>query len=262
MLTAAAQVVFMIGHPVAHAATPERFAAWAEANGLDLLMTPLDLAPEGMAGFAAMLRRANNVRGAVVTAPHKQVAAGMADRLTEAAQRAGAANLLIRGRGGMLTGDNTDGAGFVAALSGHGVRARGHAALVIGCGGAGSAIAAALAEAGARLTLCDKAPARATALAARLACDARAAPLPATLESFDLVVNATATGLGGRGAVHDLEGLRPGTMVADVVTDPLITPLLKAAAARGAKVQSGAEMAAAQLPIILERLGLAESPGR
>lgn len=169
ILTAAARIAFFIGQPVAHAAMPARVNAVIRERGRDAMMVPLDLPSAAITGAMDMLRAAGNADGAVVTSPHKQTVTGLVDRLTEAARFAGVVNVVLRGQDGSLTGDNTDGAGFVRALLSGGGVPKGERALLFGCGGAGASIAAALAAAGVgRLDLVDVDPARAEALAERL----------------------------------------------------------------------------------------------
>lgn len=140
----------------------------------------------------------------------------------------------------------------------------GRAALVVGVGGAGSAVADALAEAGiARLELRDPDAARLDWMRDLLRQAFPAVALPEEaggLGEFDLVVNASPVGMGGRGGLplpaERIATLRPGTHVADVVTDPAVTPFLEAARARGCTIQTGAEMVAAQMQEFGRRLGL------
>ncbi|OWU84804.1 hypothetical protein ATO6_10820 [Oceanicola sp. 22II-s10i] len=256
-VTAASRVVLMIGHPVAQTVMPGCFNAWASETGADAVMVPLDVPPEGFMGVMELLRRAPNLAGAVITAPHKQAAARAVDAMSDAARLAGAVNVVARRGSDSLWGDNTDGAGLLAAMTAHGVDPKGLRALILGCGGAGSAIAVALAQAGATLDLTDPQGDRAAALAAALGPQARAIPSPEDVSPYRLIVNASAVGLYGNGLPHDLAGLAPGTLVADVVTSPERTPFLTRAAAQGAPIQTGAEMAAAQLPLVLDLLGFA-----
>ena len=257
--TAAASLVVMIGQPIAQAFLPARFNARFRDEGLNALMAPIDLAPERLPDFFASLRGWSNCRGCVVTAPHKQAVASLVDILSPRAALLGAVNLVVRAGDGTLEGDNVDGAGFVAALLGNAFDIEGAHAIVFGCGGAGSSIALALAENGAAaLRLVDRESDRAARLAELVSGQGHARPdtgVPEWLDGFDLVINASAAGLGGQGMVFPLDTLVPGSLVADVVTDPVITPWLEAAKARGCRVQTGPEMAAGQFGLIAERLG-------
>lgn len=254
MMTAAARVVFMLGHPVSGTAMPVRFNRLAGARGLDLAMVPLDVPPEGFGAAMELIRATGNVAGAVVTAPLKQAALAAVDAASATALLTGAANVVIRGDDGRLAGENTDGGGFMAALEGHGIDPSGQRALVIGAGGAGSAIAAALANAGASVEVTDLDAGRARGLAERLGTGAVEAP--ESLAGYGIVVNATDVGHDGTSLPHPLAGLEPGALVADVVAAPEITPFLALARERGARVQTGPEMSAGQLPLVWDLLGL------
>ena len=254
--TAAARLAYMIGHPIAHTAMPAGVNTWAHDSGTDAIMAPVDVAPEALSDFIAALRSIANCDGAVVTAPHKVAMAEMVDVLTPAARLVGAANVVIRAPDGQLTGDNTDGAGFVAALREAGADPMGQRALLFGCGGAGASIAAALVAAGvARLELVDPDAAKATTLAEALGPSVLRVAVPESVEAHDLVINATAIGLDGASAVHPLTGLRPGATVGDVVTKPPVTPFLRQAEALGARIQPGSAMALAQIPLVLRLFG-------
>ncbi len=166
----------------------------------------------------------------------------MCDRVEDSARRAGAVNTLVFGEG--ITGSNTDGAGFVANLRAHGVDPAGPA-LILGAGGAARAIGAALQDAGAAVTFCNRSPERAAALAAALP---PAAILPwadrmAALPDFALLVNSTSLGMAGQPALEFvLDSAAPDLAVADIVYAPLETPLLAAARARGLRAVEGLGM--------------------
>lgn len=257
--SAAARLTYMIGHPIAHTAMPAAVNKWAFESDSDVLMAPVDIAPEALPAFIEGLRRTANCDGAVVTAPHKIAMAALVDELTPAARLVGAANVVIRDADGRLTGDNTDGAGFVAALREAGAAPEGQGVLIFGCGGAGASIAAALVAAGvAWLDLVDPDEEKAATLAAALGPEARVVAVPDSLAPYDLVINATAIGLDGVSAVHPLTGLRPEATAGDVVTKPPVTPFLRQAEALGARIQPGHAMALAQIPLVLRLFGWTE----
>jgi len=254
-----ARVVAMLGHPVAAAHMPRAFNAAMAARGAEALMVPVDVAPEHLGKCLDHLRAWNNCAGAVVTAPHKQGAARGADALSDTAALLGAANLLLRASDGRLTGDNLDGAGFMAALALNGFNAEGRRAVIFGCGGAGGAIALALARAGiAQLRLVDPVPGKAAQLAGMIAEAGQSCRTvigaPDDLGGVHLAVNASAVGADGRSAVFPADGLGAATLVADVVAGPGLTPWLAQAHARGCKVQTGAEMSDGQLGAVIAAL--------
>jgi shikimate dehydrogenase len=258
------RVGLIIGHPIAQVKSPGLFNRHFAERGEDRVLVPADIAPERVGDILAALRGWHNADGAVVTVPHKRAVVPHLDALTDRARRLRAANVIRRDAEGRLTGENVDGLGFAAAAAAHGFAPAGRAALVVGAGGVGSAIADALCEGGiARLALADLS-AEAVAWLARSLAEAFprvAVETPAAvsdLAGFDLVCNATPVGMGGAAELPlpaaVIDTLRPATLVADVVTDPAMTPFLLRARARGCRVQAGGEMAAA-------REGHAGTPG-
>lgn len=259
MIRGTTRIVAIIGSPVTQVKSPENFnAVFAEA-GADVAMIAMDIKPEAVADFLSLVRRWDNLDGFVVTIPHKQAVAAGIDVLSERAALLGAANVVRREADGTLRGDMVDGLGFVAAARANGFDPAGRRALIVGGGGAGSAIAHALCEAGvARLVVSDVDTARAQRLADQLgqsfAATDVAVSASADAAGFDLVVNATPLGMKPGDPLpvgEDLLGELPGSaLVADVVTAPEVTPFLKAAQARGLRIQTGPQMAKAQLGLL------------
>jgi len=203
---------------------------------------PLPVRPEDFAAVVPALARAG-FAGANVTIPHKEAAFALCDRVEDSARRAGAVNTLVFGEG--ITGSNTDGAGFVANLLAHGVDPAAGPALILGAGGAARAIGAALQDAGAAVTFCNRTSERAVALAATLP---PAGVLPwtrraAALPDFALLVNSTSLGMAGQPALDiSLDFAAADLAVADIVYAPLETPLLAAARARCLRAVEGLGM--------------------
>jgi shikimate dehydrogenase len=258
------RITQIIGHPIAQVRAPEIFNELAESRGLDVVLIPVDLDPEQLRDFITFQRGWHNSGGFVVTIPHKRTIAPLLDTLTDRARRLQAVNVVRRNEDGTLLGDMLDGLGFMAAAETHGFAAKGRSALVVGTGGAGSAIVDTLCDQGiARLALADIDPGRVRTLRQVFA---DAFPAVELLEGydglggFDLVVNASPVGMGDTGELSipetQLATLRPGTLVADVVTKPAMTPLLRAAEARGCRIQTGPEMAAGQIEILGRCMGV------
>jgi shikimate dehydrogenase len=225
---------------------------------------PMHVGREGLAAVLEALRTMRNWRAMCVTVPHKAAVAAMLDRLSPRAQIAGAVNLVRRDPDGQLFGDIVDGAGFVRGLQLHGHSVKGAAVWLVGLGGAGCAIAGALAEAEVgRLSLRDADPRRAMAMLERLK---RAYPdLAVELAdeppaALDFAVNATPLGLErAQPLPFDPARLPRGTLVCDIVMQPRETALLQAAQARGLRVHHGSHMLDAQVPMYFEFLGIAPS---
>jgi shikimate dehydrogenase len=206
------------------------------------------------------LFRLTNIRGALVTMPHKVTTVALLDACSAAVQIAQSCNAVLRRPDGTLLGDLFDGAGFVRGLERHGFTVRGARCLVVGTGGVGSAIAAALAAAGAAsLALFDQHGAGADALAGRLRQHYPKLDLNTGSKDpagVDLAVNATPLGMNADDPLpFDVARLDPATFVGEVVMKQEITPLLRAARERGCRTQVGTDMLFEQIPLYLEFFG-------
>lgn len=237
-----ARLAGVIGWPVAHSRSPRLHGTWLERHGIDGAYVPLAIAPDDFCACVRALARMG-FAGANVTIPHKEAAFAICDTVEDSAERAGAVNTLVFG-GEKITGSNTDGAGFIANLRAHGVDPAAGPALVLGAGGAARAIATALQDAGAEITLCNRTPERAASLAGQFGMnhvpwEDRAA----ALADYALVVNTTSLGMQGHAPLDlDLSRAGPGTAIADIVYVPLETPLLASARARGLVAVEGLGM--------------------
>ncbi len=199
-MTAAQFAVF--GHPIGHSLSPQIHQAFAQQCEIELTYRAIDAAP---ADFVSIVQRffGEGGAGANVTLPHKAAAFALADEASAAATRVGTANVLTRRPDGGLAAHNTDGAGMVRDITErHGADLRGHGALLVGAGGAARGVAWNLLDAGvASLTIVNRSPARADALAAAIGEPARAHSRHwedlGSLGSYDLIVNATSAGVLG-----------------------------------------------------------------
>ena len=255
--TAASHIVGVMGEPVGHSLSPLLHNAAFDALGLDWVSVgfpvPAGGVPDAFAGIRAL-----GIVGMSVTMPHKHDAAAAVDECTPVAARLGAVNCVVR-EDGRLLGDSTDGAGFVAALHrGLGFDPAGARCVVLGAGGAARAVVLALADAGAdAVVVVNRTPGRAEAAAA-LAGEAGRVGTPADVAGADLVVQATPVGMALGAPTDEQLPIDPdllgaGQVVADLVVHPLETPLLQAAAARGARPLSGLGMLVHQAALALER---------
>ncbi|WP_027211351.1 shikimate dehydrogenase family protein [Burkholderia sp. WSM2232] len=255
MISGTTELLAIVGSPVAQVKSPHNFNSWFERHGKDASMIPVDLDRGSVDHFIDAMRAWRNLRGCVVTVPYKQDMARRMDRLSERAAALGCVNVIRRESDGTLIGDMVDGDGFMNAARGHGFEPRGARALVIGAGGVGSAIAWALCEHGiAAITLIDPDHARLDRLTALLATHfphVTTGAAHASLDLFDLVVNASPVGMTGNESLPLpdplLATLNPRSLVADVVTSPDVTLFLETARAAGCRIQTGGEMALAQL---------------
>jgi shikimate dehydrogenase len=257
------KVVAIIGHPIGQVRSPTTSNAEYRRRGIDAVLVPVDLEPAAVPAFLEVLRHWLNSPGCVVTVPHKSACADLVDGLSERARRLGAVNLIRRTVEGRLEGDMVDGEGFMRALRHNGFDVSGKAAIVFGAGAVGRALLLSLGDAGVRRLVFSDPDAARVAQLRRLAAEAGLASLvsigtPDDLREFDLAVNASPVGMGADGrAAFDPATLPAHALVADVVTEPVDTPLLKAAKARGLRTQIGHAMSDAQVDMQLAFLGLA-----
>jgi shikimate dehydrogenase len=218
-------------------------AAFAEL-GLDWGYVAFEVSP-GQLEAALAGTRALGLGGLSVTIPHKAAAAAAVDELSASAMAIGAVNTVIPVGGGRLRGDNTDGAGFLASLADEGFLPAGRPCAVVGAGGAARAVVHALAQAGAaEVVVVNRSPARADEAAA-LAGPVGRVGTGADITGAELVVNATPLGLAGTdgGALPlDPALLGPGQLLVDLVPNPAVTPVMRAALAAGARVAGGLGM--------------------
>lgn len=239
------RVVALVGSPVRHSLSPRLHNAAFEALGLDWAYVAFEVPLGGGAGAVAAVR-ALGLAGLNVTMPHKADVAAAVDRLSPTASALGAVNT-VRWDRHEVVGDSTDGHGFLAALRGDaGFDPAGRRALVLGAGGTARAVVHALAGAGAvRVVVAARRPAPAAAAAALGGAVGRVG-VPDEADRADLVVNATPVGMAGVGVPDALPldpgRLGPGQLVVDLVYEPLVTPLVAAARARGAAAVNGVGM--------------------
>ncbi len=249
----------MIGTPVVQVKSPPSYNRHFAAHGIDAVMVALDVPVGQVAAHFEFLRRVASYGGSIVTVPHKEAATACMDELSLRAAALRAVNV-VRAEAGRLVGDMVDGLGFLVAVKARGLAVPGARVALLGGGGAGAAIALALAEAGAAELVVGEPRAERRHLLERVLKVANPALRLSfgvtTLAGFDLAVNATPVGMNGDPNVpFPTDTLSPPTLVADVVTQPKLTPWLAAAVARGCPVQYGAEMAHGQFGWMGRHLG-------
>jgi shikimate dehydrogenase len=259
------RLAFVLGHPVSHSLSPAMHRAALQAIGLNAAYLPWAVPPERLAAAVQGLRAMGNLLGANVTVPHKEAIVPFLDSLTPEADAMGAVNTLIP-RDGALVGDNTDGAGFLAALRQDlRCQARGITAAILGAGGSARAIALCLARSGARrLFLLNRHPERSARLAELV--QARHPSCRVTAQALfpewhtdlapdlQLVVNTTSVGLQATDPPLFLyASLSPPVIVCDLIYNPPETPLLAVARARGCLATNGLAMLVHQGALAFER---------
>ena len=254
----------VVGSPVSQVQAPRVFNALFALAGVDALVVPLELPAELVLETCRALLQSSSVGGILVTVPYKQTLFGIVDRAGDEAQLVGGVNAIRRSSDGQLVGNLFDGRGFVLGLRAAGHDPAGQRVLILGAGGAGSAIAAALAAAGAdTVTLFDPRPGQADALAASLRtryADCHIETTPSAIgRGFHVVVNASPLGMKASDPLPiDPVSLDAGTLVADVIMKPAETRLLQLAKERGCPTHPGQPMLDYQVPAYLEFFGLDE----
>lgn len=189
--------VGIVGHPVGHSLSPVFQAAAFRHSGIDATYDAWDTPPEALSGRVRSLR-APDVLGANVTIPHKEAVLTLLDTLDPGAAAIGAVNTIVN-IAGRLSGANTDGPGFIAALREEaGFDPAGKRVLLVGAGGAARAIAWALAGSGVEaLAIANRTADRAAALVAHIGGPAALAPLAGPGGGYDCIVNSTSVGMRG-----------------------------------------------------------------
>jgi shikimate dehydrogenase len=260
-ISGASAIDLMLADPIGQVRSPVLINEMFAREGIDAVMVPLNVAADGIDEFWVGLKQLKNVRGLIVSVPFKAAACRLSDRAGPHATLIGTANAVRREKDGTFTCENFDGLGFAAALKkgGHAIASR--RALLAGAGGAGSAIAFALASEGAAvITIADAAAERAAALAAAVTLafpKVQAAAGAADPAGHDLIVNATPMGMKPDDPFPlTIQNLTSAMTVMDIVMKPRETPLLAHARALGCPVQYGAAMTDSQMGLWVDFLGL------
>src|SRR6266498_824880 len=236
MISGKTTLIAHIGYPTEAFKAPLIYNPWFDAHGIDATVVPMGVKADHYADVLKSIFRLQNIRGALVTMPHKVTTVALVDDTTTTVKIAGSCNAILKRPDGTLLGDMFDGVGFVRGLRRKGFKLDGARCLVIGAGGVGSAIAASLAEAGvAAIALFDLDTQSAQGLAARLTKHYPALDVDIRSNNpagYDLVVNGTPLGMKQE-----------------------ITPMLAAAQARGCCTQIGTDMLFEMIPAYLEFFG-------
>lgn len=254
----------IIGHPIGQVKSPEEVTVRFRALGYNALCLPFHVFPDNFDIAMRGLKSMENFGGIIFTVPHKVRAIGYVDRLSPNAASVGAVNVARRETDGRWFGEMFDGLGLVGAVRRVGFELKGKRAMLIGAGGAGSAIADALAEAGVvSVTIFDIDRDKAKKLTERLGKARGQCQFVfghASTEQQDILVNATPMGtMPGDGIPADFGRFNANLVVADVVTRPEITPLLAKARAYGCRTATGVQMYEEQADMITNFLLAKES---
>jgi shikimate dehydrogenase len=238
-------------NPSKGARSPLLWNAAFAATSHDTQMHPIDVQATGLEAVLEGLAADARFVGGAVTMPHKETIAAWLgpDRLTPEATRIGAVNCLYRNGQGALVGTNTDGEGALVSLERIAGPVAGKNVVLLGPGGAGKAVAAFLAGAGAQVTLAARDPQRAQDFAEKIAGDAiPISAVPDELSNTDILVNCTPVGFAQNDPnaspldPSELAKLPSGAVVFDIIYDPDPTVLLAQSIERGLSVLNGGPM--------------------
>ena len=254
------ELIAHIGYPTHSFKSPLIYNPYFEKEGINALVVPMGCQAAHYPAFLKSVFNLTNIRGALITMPHKVSTVDLLDEVTKTVRVAGACNAVKRDEKGRLVGDMFDGAGFVRGVQRKGFDLKSKRVLVVGTGGVGSAIAASLAaENIAAISLFDVNRASCEGLALRL--QSEYPQIKVEVGSCDpgghhLVVNATPMGMNeGDPLPMDVSRIAPDTFVGEVVMRPEMTAFLQAAHQRGCQVQVGSDMLFEQIPAYLEFFG-------
>ena len=255
-ITGTTRLYAIAGDPIVQVRSAEVFTQRFADEGIDAVLVPAQVSIDNFERVIPGLMALGNLDGLLITAPLKEKLVRFATRLGAAAACIGAVNALKREADGTWSGDIFDGAGFVRGIERKGGPVRGRRVLMFGAGGAGSAIACALVEAGVQsIRIVNPEPGKIAALAAALqrvfpACDV--GPADASRDGFDLVVNASPVGMRpGDGLPGDIGALSKGTLVGDVVVSDAPTAIIREAIERGCTWANGRDMHSGQIDAIM-----------
>lgn len=250
--TGTTRLIAMLGDPVAQVQAPMLMNQLFAAEGTDALMIAVQASADHVAAVIEGLQRIDNLSGLLLTVPHKFAVLAHADTRSVTVELAGSANALRRDGRGRWHAENFDGLGFVEGLRAQGRDPRGLKVALVGAGGAGVALAAALVQAGvARLGVTDSVLGKARDLVARL--DAYRPGIAFVADGsaptdVDLAINATPMGLRPEDPLpFDVARLPARAVVADIVMKPPMTRLLQAARDRGLATHAGLHMLTPQI---------------
>lgn len=244
-LSGSTAVYYIVGDPIAQVKSPQGVTESLQNQGLNAVCVPAHVKSADLSSFMQTSKAVQNVNGVIITVPHKIPVAADCDHISERAQFLGAVNVIRRSEQGWY-GDMCDGEGYVKALQSKGTELKGKRLLLVGVGGAGSAIALSVLQAGVEvLAIHEVNEQRRDQLIHRLQELSLGQVVVGTADpaGFDIVLNATPVGMNATDPTPvDVSALRSNMVVGDVITSPVTTPLLEAAQQLGCTTVNGVDM--------------------
>jgi shikimate dehydrogenase len=244
--TGATRLYVIVGDPIAQVRSPAGVSAEFAARGHDGILVPVQVSTTDLSDFLSVAARLKSLDGIVVTIPHKFACYQACASATERAHFLRTVNLMRRRADGAWHGDMVDGLGFLGAARAKGIDPNGMRALLVGAGGAGSAIALALIDAGvSELAVHDSSTERRDALIHQLNRLGKGRVRVGTADplGFDFIANATPAGMkDGDPLPVDVIRLTPSAYCGCVITKPEISPFIVEARKRGCITATGTDM--------------------
>ena len=263
-------VYLVTGDPVEQVRAPEVYNLLFGKLGINAVLVPVHVVANNIETFVKNAFLAKNIKGMFLTIPHKSSVMSLLSQCNEQGRVAGAVNAIRRNADGSLEGGLFDGKGFVGSLDYFEIAYAGKRVLILGAGGAASALAASFVMAGERapaeLALFDPVSGKAQAVLDRISAAARfsgtrlLAAASSDPAAYDLVINATPLGLNAGDALPcDVASLAPHAVVVDILMKNQPTPFVRASRARGLVAEPGFEMLIQQAPDYLDFFGHVEA---
>jgi len=255
-ITGATRVYAIVGDPIAQVRSPQVYTTQFIVRGIDAILVPIHVPEGNFDAIVPALMKIANLDGLLVTVPFKARMVQFADRLGSTAKAIGAVNALRHEPDGSWSADMFDGIGFVRGAQSKGERIQGRRVAMFGAGGAGSAIACGLADAGvASIDIIDSDAAKAHELVGKLRGIFPACPFgvaDSVSDGTDMVVNASPVGMRAEDGLPGTIGkLEPSTLVGDVIIREDPTALIRTAMKHGCHWVDGRDMHAGQVDALL-----------
>ncbi|MDR3531988.1 MAG: shikimate dehydrogenase [Rhodopila sp.] len=242
----ATRLLIIVGDPIAQVKSPAGMTESLQGAGRNAVVMPVHVAPADLSALLDGIGLARNLDGIIVTVPHKVACYRHCATATPRARTLEAVNIMRRNADGTWHGEMFDGVGFVGALRNHGGDPAGKRTLMIGAGGAGSAIGLALLDAGvSRLSIHDADVTRRDALIERLARihPGRVGVGSSDPRGYQLIANASPAGMRPEDPYPvDVEALDASMFFGCVITAPSVSPWVAAARAKGCRGSVGIDM--------------------
>lgn len=264
-ISGATRLYAIVGDPIAQVRSPEVFTDRFARSGIDAVLVPMQIAAAQFETVFASLLRIGNLDGVLITIPFKVRALPFATALGRTASVVGAVNALRREVDGTWSADMFDGLGFVRGAQRKGYELRGRRVALFGAGGAGSAIACALGDAGvASVDLLEPDAVRANALVERLRQifpSQRFSVANGVPPGTDMVINASPVGMRARdGLPGEIGDLGAAGVIGDVVISEQPTSIIRLAMDRGYGWVGGKDMHGGQVDALLDFFAMRPPP--